>query len=90
LYTDCVSAQWITRAEEVVLATLDVSLNFFFCSTHILLMHPQSSESLLNSETQSGKNALPREVEDSVSSDGETMSHEQALTAMKISSSALK
>ncbi|KAJ7863550.1 hypothetical protein B0H13DRAFT_1899605 [Mycena leptocephala] len=62
--------QWITRAEEVVLATLD------------------SSESLLNPETQSGKNALPREVEDSVSSDGETMSHEQALTAMKISSSS--
>ncbi|KAJ7842507.1 hypothetical protein B0H13DRAFT_2676556 [Mycena leptocephala] len=72
--SSCIASrpQWITRAEEVVLATLD------------------SSESLLNPETQSGKNALPREVEDSVSSDGETMSHEQALTAMKFSSSALK
>ncbi|KAJ7811019.1 hypothetical protein B0H13DRAFT_1927001 [Mycena leptocephala] len=42
-----------------------------------------SSELLLNPETQSGKKALPQEVEDSVASDGETMSHEQALTAMK-------
>ncbi|KAJ7908638.1 hypothetical protein B0H13DRAFT_1878422 [Mycena leptocephala] len=52
-------------------------------TVHILLMRPQSSELLLNPETQSGKKALPQEVEDSVASDGETMSHEQALTAMK-------
>ncbi|KAJ7814797.1 hypothetical protein B0H13DRAFT_1924604 [Mycena leptocephala] len=65
--SSCIASrpQWITRAEEVVPATLD------------------SSELLLNPETQSGKKALPQEVEDSVASDGETMSHEQALTAMK-------